>query len=293
MVLSQDEAWELMAVTGPRLSDAGFDVRVPDLARNRRPPVLRVFADTSKSTAVGASQLADVQWSAVFDGVELTAAEIHQLANEARPMIRSGGRWVDLDHADLAAAAAALEERANQTQLSGADMLRMALGLEGSPLAGGISVEGGGWAADLLAAAAELSKTGAAATEEPDGFVGDLRTYQAEAYAWLGFLDSAGIGGCLALDMGLGKTPTMLAHLVGEGRRRPRARDRTARGRRQLGRGGEAVHAVVCGWWCTTARNVPPRTRSPTRSPTPTSSSPPTAPRCATSTRSATSRGRT
>ena len=46
------------------------------------------------------------------------------------------------------------------------------------------------------------------------GFVGELRSYQAEALAWLGFLDSVGLGGCLALDMGLGKTPTMLAHLL-------------------------------------------------------------------------------
>ena len=48
----------------------------------------------------------------------------------------------------------------------------------------------------------------------PKGFVGNLRSYQAEALAWLGFLDSVGLGGCLALDMGLGKTPTMLAHLL-------------------------------------------------------------------------------
>ena len=32
--------------------------------------------------------------------------------------------------------------------------------------------------------------------------------------AWLRFLDDAGLGGCLALDMGLGKTPTMLAHVA-------------------------------------------------------------------------------
>src|SRR5205807_9452155 len=47
------------------------------------------------------------------------------------------------------------------------------------------------------------------------GLVGELRSYQAEALAWLGFLGKAGLGGCLALDMGLGKTPTMLADLLG------------------------------------------------------------------------------
>src|SRR5207253_2079426 len=205
VLLGQDEAWDLMVTTGPRLAAAGFDVRVPDLSTRRPTPTLRVFADASTTSAVGASQLADVRWSALFDDVELTAADIARLAKEARPLIRSGGRWVAIDHADLNAAAAALAERADTRQLSGADMLRLALGLEGSPLAGGISVAGGGWAADLLESAANVSSQPLGA---PSGFVGELRSYQAEALAWLGFLDAAGIGGCLALDMGLGKPPT-------------------------------------------------------------------------------------
>ena len=90
-------------------------------------------------------------------------------------------------------------------------MLRLALGLDDSPLSGRISIEGGGWAADLLAAAEKVASEPA---RTPKGFVGKLRSYQAEALAWLGFLDSVGLGGCLALDMGLGKTPTMLAHLL-------------------------------------------------------------------------------
>jgi len=63
-----------MTVTGPRLADAGFDVRVPELSTRKATPMLRVFAE-SKETAVGANQLADVRWSAVFDDVELSAAE--------------------------------------------------------------------------------------------------------------------------------------------------------------------------------------------------------------------------
>jgi superfamily II DNA or RNA helicase len=216
-IIGQDEAWELMSEIGPRLAAAGFDVRVPALSLRRPTPSLRVYAEHSE-TAVGASQLADVRWSAVFDDVELTAADIARLAREARPLIHSRGRWVALDRADLDAAAAALAERAATTQLSGADMLRLALGLEGSPLAGGITVAGSGWAADLLTAAADVSGEPA---DEPDGFVGELRTYQADALAWLGFLDAAGIGGCLALDMGLGKTPTMLAHLLANAGRGP------------------------------------------------------------------------
>jgi len=211
VVLSQVEAWELMSHSGAVLADAGFDVRVPDLSRRKPTPSLRMFSDVGHDSVVGAHQLANVSWTAVFDDIELTAADIARLAKEARPLVRSGGRWVALDHADLAAAAEALAERAKKPQMTGAEMLRQALGLDGSPLAGGISIEGSGWAADLMAKASTASL---APSDTPDGFEGELRSYQAEALSWLKFLDTTGLGGCLALDMGLGKTPTILAHLV-------------------------------------------------------------------------------
>ncbi|MGH9022951.1 MAG: DEAD/DEAH box helicase, partial [Acidimicrobiia bacterium] len=92
------------------------------------------------------------------------------------------------------------------TQLSGAAILRHAVGLEGGP----VVVGGEGWAAELLRGATDRPEPRAA----PDGFAGELRTYQAEARGWLAFLDRSGLGGCLALDMGLGKTPVVLAHLL-------------------------------------------------------------------------------
>jgi hypothetical protein len=210
--LNQAEAWELMTVTGPVLENAGFDVRVPALSRRKPTPALRLFTMPTGDTVVGAHQLADVRWSAVFDDVELTAAEVQRLAAEARPLVKSRGRWVELDRADLKEAAAALAERAGTTRLTGAEILRHAVGLEAAGgLAGGITVEGSGWATDLLLKARQVTTEPVAS---PEGFEGELRAYQAEAVAWLGFLDATGLGGCLALDMGLGKTPTVLAHLA-------------------------------------------------------------------------------
>ncbi len=211
VVLSQDEAWELMSGVGRRLSAAGFDVRVPLLATRRAKPTLRLEADSSSPSVVGANQLANVRWSVLFDDVELDAAEIARLASEARPLVRSRGHWVEVDHADLDAAAAALAERASTTKLTGAELLRHALGLEGTPLAGGLTIAGSSWAADLLARAEQVAGQ---PMDAPEGFVGELRSYQADALAWLDFLDHGGLGGCLALDMGLGKTPTLLAHLL-------------------------------------------------------------------------------
>ncbi|MFT7648265.1 MAG: superfamily II DNA or RNA helicase [Candidatus Poriferisodalaceae bacterium] len=208
VVLSQDEAWDLMSETGPALEAAGFEVRVPPLSRKKPSAALRLTAEESTASVVGAQQLTAVRWSAVFDGIELDAMEIARLALQARPLVQSHGRWVALDHADLAEAAAALAERADNTHLTGAEMLRHALGLEGTPVSGGVSIGGDGWAADLLRSASDIPEI----STSPKGFEGELRSYQAEAVSWLGFLDAAGLGGCLALDMGLGKTPTVLAH---------------------------------------------------------------------------------
>jgi SNF2 family DNA or RNA helicase len=155
--------------------------------------------------------LVNVRWSAMFDDVELDADDIRRLKAEARPLVHSRGRWVELDHADLTEAAAALAERDHKTQLTGGEVLRHAIGLEQSPLSGGTTIGGGGWAAELLDKAGQSSRE---PIEAPAGFVGTLRSYQSEALAWLSFLDSVELGGCLALDMGLGKTPTMLAHIA-------------------------------------------------------------------------------
>ncbi len=209
VLLDQDEAWELMSSTGPALESAGFDVRVPALSRRRQVAQLRLTADDTDSK-VGAQQLTAVSWSAVFGEVELTAAEIQRLAMQKKPLVQSRGRWVALEKADLVEAAAALAERSDMTELTGAQMLRHALGIEGNSVSGGVTLGGSSWASDLLRAAGGVNSE---PDTQPVGFSGELRSYQAEAVGWLQFLDDAGLGGCLALDMGLGKTPTILARM--------------------------------------------------------------------------------
>ncbi len=61
-----------------------------------------------------------------------------------------------------------------------------------------------------------------APAKQPDGFVGDLRGYQREGLGWMHFLRQFSFGGCLADDMGVGKTAQVLALL--ETRRELRAK---------------------------------------------------------------------
>ncbi len=214
VLLDSEEAARIMFETGPSLVGAGFEVMLPLVSRRRPSPQLRLYAEAAAGTSqVGVSQLANVRWSVLFGDLELTAAEISRLAKEASPLVKVRGRWVHLDRDELAAASAALAERASITQMSGAEMIRHAVGIEGGTLAGPLRVEGTGWAADLLRGATTHPP---APIDTPDGFAGQLRSYQAEAGGWLGFLDRAGLGGCLAMDMGLGKTPTVLAHMIAD-----------------------------------------------------------------------------
>ena len=54
---------------------------------------------------------------------------------------------------------------------------------------------------------------GIRAAEQPAGFVGQLRDYQRDGVGWMDFLRRFGFGGCLADDMGVGKTAQVLALL--------------------------------------------------------------------------------
>lgn len=55
--------------------------------------------------------------------------------------------------------------------------------------------------------------TGVQARREPPGFTGTLRDYQRAGLGWMDFLRRCRFGGCLADDMGVGKTPPVLAQL--------------------------------------------------------------------------------
>ena len=75
------------------------------------------------------------------------------------------------------------------------------------------AVDADGWLGDLLSGQTEQSLT---ALATPASFHGKLRPYQERGLAWLSFLSSLGLGGILADDMGMGKSPQTLSLLVYE-----------------------------------------------------------------------------
>ncbi len=90
------------------------------------------------------------------------------------------------------------------------------------------------------------------AVDQPAGFVGALRDYQREGLGWLQFLAATGLGGCLADDMGVGKTAQVLA--LFESRRQLREENQDSRPRPSL---VVAPRSVIFNWKQEAARFTP------------------------------------
>lgn len=90
--------------------------------------------------------------------------------------------------------------------------------------------------------------------EQPAGFVGALREYQREGLAWLRFLEDFGMGGCLADDMGVGKTAQVLALLE---TRREFRREIASNGSRPGPSLVVAPRSVIFNWKQEAARFTP------------------------------------
>ncbi len=223
LVLDDVEVEELLGPTAAELAGAGLEVLWP----------AELTAGLTTRTVVGTPQpapassggglslrdLVEVRYEALLDGHTLTPAELEELAEAKRPMVRLRGRFVVVDPALVA------RLRARHT-VTAAEALARALdgavrgdGTDGrdddtddhdddTAATDDDTVVVGPWAElagrlRTLAAGRELP--------EPPGLAAELRHYQRRGLGWLTGLADLGLGGCLADDMGLGKTVQIIA----------------------------------------------------------------------------------
>jgi superfamily II DNA or RNA helicase len=219
--LGLDEVLAFLGDTAPLLEQAGFGVLLPD--ELRRPARLGARLKTSArrsgtetaedSGLLGYEGIVDYQWQVAIGDQSLTVEELTELARLKAPLVRLRGRWVELREEDLTAALRLLAD-GSTGEMTVAEAARIGLGVADT----GTELEFAGIDADgplgvFLGGHADR-RIEALAT--PDGLDGQLRPYQERGLAWMAFLDAVGLGGCLADDMGLGKSVQLLALLVHE-----------------------------------------------------------------------------
>lgn len=237
--LDTKQAYEFLREIRPLLMEQGFGVIVPewwDSPAARIGARLRLNApEVSDGTSVakgpgstgpamlGLQALVGYEWQIAVGSVPLTLAEFEKLAASRAPLVRIGGQWVEVRPEDVRAALDFIRENPGG-EMRVAEALRLAYRTDpsrtGVPITG---LDATGWVATMLDAAGGGETMPMLQT--PAEFHGGLRPYQARGLSWLAFLDSMGLGPCLADDMGLGKTIQLLALLLHE-----RAKGRAAAG---------------------------------------------------------------
>ncbi|WP_249044816.1 DEAD/DEAH box helicase [Crossiella equi] len=144
-------------------------------------------------------------WRLALGEDPLTEAELAELAEARRPVVRLRDRWT-LVPPDLRRKAV----KPGIAVLGGMDALEVAL--TGTAVVAGnrLPVRATGWLETLRARIAEPD-TGREPVAAPAELAATLRDYQLRGLRWLARMTELGLGGCLADDMGLGKTITVIA----------------------------------------------------------------------------------
>lgn len=218
-VLSADEAYAFLCEVGPLLEGSGFGVLIPPWWNKpgARLGVRASMRSDSKRVSKGVltmNSLVSFDWELSLGDAHLTHEEFDRLVALKMPLVKIRGQWVLLQPEEIEAAIAFWKKQQEQV-LSLGEVMKIAWGVtedvNGLPVH---DIELSGWTADLLERLQSVEKVDMLPV--PEGFVGQLRPYQARGLSWLTFMREWGLGACLADDMGLGKTIQAIVLLLHE-----------------------------------------------------------------------------
>lgn len=220
--LDPAQTYVFLKISAPRLQDSGFGVVLPpglnpqNQEGNSRLGI-RLEAEApsrQQRQRLGLKSLLNVKWELSIAGKTLSQKDFEKLVSLEMPLVEINGQWVEMRPQDIRSAREFFKKRQDPIALSVEDALRMSTGdtqvIDRLPV---VSFEASGVLQDLISTLTQGNQT-LQPLQEPEGFQGTLRPYQARGVSWLSFLEQWGLGACLADDMGLGKTIQFIAFLL-------------------------------------------------------------------------------
>lgn len=159
------------------------------------------------------SDIIDYDWKIALGNQLVSAQEFEQLAESKRRLIKIRDEWIDLDPGHIKKIITFLRNNSSKN-MPVVQALKFTLGkkhhgVDGIQFADFSCDE---WATKFLE---KLNKPNQLPIITlPDSFQGTLRPYQLVGVSWLVFLETIGLGACLADDMGLGKTVQIIAWIL-------------------------------------------------------------------------------
>jgi len=222
ITLSLDDAFTFLSESAWVLEDAGYKVIVPawwtPKGRQRAKIRLQVKGKGSKSAAIkgkglfSADSLVEYQYELAIGGERVSEQEWQALVNSKTPLVQFRGQWMELDKDKMQEMLEFWKKhRQENPDLSLIDFMKLTAEGEASEQ---LEVERDRALSDMLEKLNDKSRLELIA--DPAKFQGKLRDYQKRGVSWLSYLESLGLNGCLADDMGLGKSAQVIARLLQE-----------------------------------------------------------------------------
>jgi len=224
--LSADEAAQLLGDAREALVAAGISVELPaelaDTSARRLRLRVRIGSNTAGAPrtrgddGLSASALTDLRYEIALGDDEISEEEFSRIVALQQPLVRWRGRWVHVDHDEVARMRALAGSSAS---LGLTEALAAALsGQHHVDELGPVETVADGAIGALLERLRDSDGPEAARIV---GIEGQLRPYQARGVAWLQRLTELGLGAVLADQMGLGKTLQAIALMTGSAQDRP------------------------------------------------------------------------
>lgn len=211
----QDSAWIL--------EDAGYRVIIPawwtPKGRMRAKVKLRASSNATAKASSGepsgyfsATSLASYNYEFSIGDQPVSKLEWQQLIDTKESLVKFRGRWMALDRDKMKQMIAFWEKQQQaQPDLSLIELMKLSATDDGEVE---LIVDHDQTLSEMMKRLGD--KTTLTEVADPDRFQGTLRPYQRRGVGWLAYLEGLGLNGCLADDMGMGKSAQVIAHLVHE-----------------------------------------------------------------------------
>jgi SNF2 family DNA or RNA helicase len=221
IVLVLEDAFEFLKESAWVLEDAGYKVIVPawwtpqgrQRARVRLKAKGKSLGGNNKSKSYFSFEtLVSYQYELSIGGEAVSEQEWQQLVNAKSPLVQFRGQWIELDQAKMQEMLDFWQKHQQENpEMSLLDFMKLTAE-GGDDLE--LDVARDQLLSDMMERLSDKSKFEAIA--DPKQFQGKLREYQKRGVSWIHYLENLGLNGCLADDMGLGKSAQVIARLVQE-----------------------------------------------------------------------------
>jgi SNF2 family DNA or RNA helicase len=210
------------------LEDAGYRVIVPAwwTPKGRQRAKVKLRASSSqKAAAVESSgyfsqaSLVSYEYELALGDQTMNQQEWQQLVQAKAPLVQFRGQWMVLDQAKMQQMLEFWQkQKTNQPELTLTELMKLST-TDDDDVELVVDHD-----RTLMAMMRRLQdKTQLEEIADPAQFQGTLRPYQRRGVGWLIYLEALGLNGCLADDMGMGKSAQVIARLVYEREQLPPA----------------------------------------------------------------------